>query len=88
VKCLFAVCLPTLLAYPAARTREAKMFDVTTGNVVAHPPMLPEVAYLAYCGRLQAEALASVSSKMRSSLMVEGELPKDGPAPWRGTTRT
>jgi hypothetical protein len=37
-----------------------------------------EVTHLVYGGTLQAEALALVSSKMRSSLMIEGELPEEG----------
>ena len=37
-----------------------------------------EVTHLVYEGTLQAEALALVSAKMRSSLMIEGELPEDG----------
>jgi hypothetical protein len=37
-----------------------------------------EVTHLVYRGTLQAEALALLSSKMRSSLMIEGELPEDG----------
>jgi hypothetical protein len=43
-----------------------------------------EVTYLAYEGTLQAEALALVASKMRSSLMIEGELPDDGLAALEG----
>ncbi len=37
-----------------------------------------EVTHLVYGGTIQAEALALMSSKMRSSLMIEGELPEDG----------
>jgi hypothetical protein len=37
-----------------------------------------EVTYFVYEGTLQAEALALVAAKLRSSLMVEGELPEDG----------
>jgi hypothetical protein len=37
-----------------------------------------EVTHLAYKGTLQAEALALVAAKMRSSLMIEGDLPEDG----------
>jgi hypothetical protein len=37
-----------------------------------------EVTHLVYRGTLQAEALALMSSKMRSSLMIEGDLPEDG----------
>src|SRR4051812_23398318 len=37
-----------------------------------------EVTHLVYGETLQAEALALVSSKMRSSLMIEGDLPEGG----------
>jgi hypothetical protein len=37
-----------------------------------------EVSFLVYERTLQAEALALVAAKLRSSLMVEGELPEDG----------
>lgn len=37
-----------------------------------------EVTHLVYEGTLQAEALALVAGKMRSALMIEGELPEDG----------
>jgi len=43
-----------------------------------------EVTYLVYEGTLQAEALALVAAKMRSSLMIEGELPEDGLAALEG----
>jgi hypothetical protein len=43
-----------------------------------------EVTYLVYEGTLQAEALALVAAKMRSALMVEGELPADGLAALEG----
>ncbi|MCC6498412.1 MAG: hypothetical protein IT193_19365 [Propionibacteriaceae bacterium] len=43
-----------------------------------------EVTHLVYAGTLQAEALALMSSKMRSSLMIEGELPEDGLAALEG----
>lgn len=36
------------------------------------------VTYLVYEGTFQAEALALVAAKMRSSLMVGGELPEEG----------
>jgi len=37
-----------------------------------------EVTYLVYANTLQADALALVAAKMRSALMVEGELPEEG----------
>jgi hypothetical protein len=37
-----------------------------------------EVTFLVYEGTLQAEALALVAAKMRSALMIEGELSADG----------
>jgi len=37
-----------------------------------------EVSFLIYEQTMQAEALALVAAKLRSSLMVEGELPDDG----------
>jgi hypothetical protein len=37
-----------------------------------------EITFLVYEQTLQAEALALVAAKLRSSLMVEGELPEDG----------
>ena len=37
-----------------------------------------EVTYLVYEGTLEAEALALVAAKLRSSLMIEGELPEEG----------
>jgi len=37
-----------------------------------------EVSYFVYEQTLQAEALALVAAKLRSSLMIEGELPEDG----------
>jgi len=43
-----------------------------------------EVTYLVYKGTLQADALALVAAKMRSSLMIEGELPEDGLAALEG----
>ncbi|MCC6174052.1 MAG: hypothetical protein IT305_02005, partial [Chloroflexi bacterium] len=43
-----------------------------------------EVSHLVYGGTLQAEALSLASSKMRSSLMIEGELPEDGLAALAG----
>jgi hypothetical protein len=43
-----------------------------------------EVTYLVYEGTLQAEALALVAAKMRSSLMIEGELPEEGLAALEG----
>src|SRR3954469_25528812 len=43
-----------------------------------------EVTHLVYGGTLQAEALTLVSSKMRSSLMIEGELPEEGLASLAG----
>lgn len=43
-----------------------------------------EVTFLVYEGTLQAEALALVAAKMRSALMVEGELPEDGLAALEG----
>lgn len=41
-----------------------------------HQPV--EATHLAYGETLQAEALALVAAKMRSALMIEGELPEDG----------
>lgn len=43
-----------------------------------------EVTHLVYQSTLQAEALALVAAKMRSALMVEGELPEDGLAALEG----
>ena len=43
-----------------------------------------EVVHLVYQDTLQAEALALVAAKMRSALMVEGELPEDGLAALEG----
>jgi SNF2 family DNA or RNA helicase len=43
-----------------------------------------EVTYLVYEGTLQARALALVAAKMRSSLMVEGELSEEGLAALEG----
>ena len=43
-----------------------------------------EVTYLVYEGTLQAEALALIAAKMRSALMIEGELPEDGLAALEG----
>ena len=43
-----------------------------------------DVTFFAYAGTLQAEALALVAAKMRSALMVEGELPEDGLAALQG----
>ncbi len=43
-----------------------------------------EVTFFVYEGTLQAEALALVAAKMRSALMVEGELPEDGLAALEG----
>jgi len=43
-----------------------------------------EVTFLVYEGTVQAEALALVAAKMRSALMVEGELPADGLATLEG----
>src|SRR5262249_18018460 len=37
-----------------------------------------EVTHLVYGDTLQADALALVAAKVRSSLMVEGDLPEDG----------
>jgi hypothetical protein len=37
-----------------------------------------EVTYLVYEGTLQAEALTLVAAKLRSALLVEGELPEEG----------
>lgn len=39
---------------------------------------------MTYTGTLQAEALALVAAKMRSALMIEGELPADGLAALEG----
>ena len=47
-----------------------------------HQPV--EVTFFVYDGTLQAEALALVAAKMRSALMVEGELPEDGLAALEG----
>ena len=47
-----------------------------------HQPV--EVTFFVYEGTLQAEALALVAAKMRSALMVEGELPEDGLAALEG----
>ena len=43
-----------------------------------------EVTHLVYGGTLQADALALVAAKMRSALMVDGELPEDGLAALEG----
>ena len=43
-----------------------------------------EVNYFVYEETLQADALALVAAKMRSALMVEGELPEDGLAALEG----
>jgi hypothetical protein len=43
-----------------------------------------EVTFFVYEGTLQTEALALVAAKMRSALMVEGELPEDGLAAMEG----
>jgi hypothetical protein len=43
-----------------------------------------EVTFMVYEGTLQAEALALVAGKMRSALMIEGELPEDGLAALEG----
>ncbi len=43
-----------------------------------------EVTYLVYEGTLQAEALALIAAKMRSALMIEGEIPEDGLAALEG----
>ena len=43
-----------------------------------------EVTYLVYEGTLQAEALALIAAKMRSALMIEGDLPEDGLAALEG----
>lgn len=43
-----------------------------------------EETYLVYEGTLQAEALALVAAKMRSSLMVEGQLSEEGLAALEG----
>ena len=43
-----------------------------------------EVTYFVYQETLQADALALVAAKMRSALMVEGELPEDGLAALEG----
>ena len=43
-----------------------------------------EVTYFVYEETLQADALALVAAKMRSALMVEGELPEDGLAALEG----
>lgn len=43
-----------------------------------------EVSYLVYASTLQAEALALVAAKMRSALMVDGELPEEGLAALEG----
>jgi hypothetical protein len=40
-----------------------------------------EVTYLAYEGTLQVEALGPVAARTRTSLMVEGELPRLPVAP-------
>jgi len=45
-----------------------------------------DVTFFAYAGTLQAEALGLVAAKMRSALMVEGELPEDGLAALEGDT--
>jgi hypothetical protein len=37
-----------------------------------------EITFMVYEGTIQAEALALVAAKMRSALMIEGELPSDG----------
>jgi hypothetical protein len=37
-----------------------------------------KVAFLAYSGTLQAEALGLVAAKTRASLMIEGELSEEG----------
>jgi hypothetical protein len=50
-------------------------------------PAPVEVTFLVYEGTLQAEALALVAAKMRSALMVEGELPADGLAALEGDTQ-
>lgn len=47
-----------------------------------HQPV--EVTYLVYEETLQADALALVAAKMRSALMVEGELPEEGLAALEG----
>ena len=43
-----------------------------------------EVTHLVYEGTLQAQALVLVAAKMRSSLMIEGEIPEDGLAAIEG----
>ena len=43
-----------------------------------------QVPFLAYGGTMQAEALALVAAKLRSALLVEGELPEDGLAALEG----
>jgi len=47
-----------------------------------HRPV--EVTYFVYQKTLQAEALALLAAKMRSALMIEGELPEDGLAALEG----
>jgi hypothetical protein len=46
-----------------------------------------EVPFLAYTDTMQAQALALVAAKMRSALVVEGELPEDGLAALEGDDR-
>jgi hypothetical protein len=46
-----------------------------------------EIIHLVYEGTLQAEALALVAAKMRSALMIEGELPEDGLAALEGDSQ-
>jgi hypothetical protein len=43
-----------------------------------------EVTYLVYQDTLQADALALIAAKMRSALMIEGDLPEDGLAALEG----
>lgn len=43
-----------------------------------------EVTHLVYAGTLQADALALIAAKMRSALMIEGDLPEDGLAALEG----
>lgn len=43
-----------------------------------------EVSHFVYDGTLQAQALALVAAKMRSALLIEGEIPEDGLAALEG----
>lgn len=45
------------------------------------------MTHVVYGGTLQADALALVAAKVRSSLMVEGDLPEDGLAALEGDTQ-